>query len=134
MKKAQVVAVIIERSGKFLLGKRSSAKKSGAGYWCPITGRIESGETEPEAVIREVREEVGLIVVPLKKLAEIDTRDKSARIHWWSVRVLSGEAVLCNDEHTELKWVNVVEMKLLSPIFEEDLEVFERFASRTKEV
>ena len=127
--KIQVIAAVIERNGKFLLGKRSPSKKSAPGYWCPISGRIEDGETEQDAVTREVLEEVGLSVVPVEKIGEFDTRDKSARIHWWLVRTEAGEATLENDEHTEIKWVTLGEMSLLQPIFEEDLAVFQAVAS-----
>ena len=34
MNKVTVVAAIITRDNKFLLGKRALNKKSGAGYWC----------------------------------------------------------------------------------------------------
>ena len=42
--KVQVVAAIIERSGRFLFGKRSPHRLSAPGYWCTVTGRIEAGE------------------------------------------------------------------------------------------
>ncbi len=128
MKQTQVIAAVIERNGKFLLGRRSPAKKSAPGYWCPLTGQKEVRETEQQAVAREVLEEVGLIVRPIKKLCEFDTRDKTARIHWWLVQIQAGEAAIRNDEHTELRWVTVDEMKLLAPFFQEDLVVFESLA------
>jgi 8-oxo-dGTP diphosphatase len=130
LEKTQVIAAVIEWNGKFLLGKRSTTKKSAPGYWCPVSGRIEDGETEQEAVTREVMEEVGLSVTPVEKLCDFDTRDGSARIHWWLMRILAGEATLKNDEHTELTWVTVDEMASLQPIFEEDVSVFKRVGSR----
>ncbi|OFZ53420.1 MAG: hypothetical protein A2428_10135 [Bdellovibrionales bacterium RIFOXYC1_FULL_54_43] len=81
--KPQVVAAVIQRAGKFLLGKRSPWKRSTPGYWCPISGQIEPGETEEDAVAREVREEVGLIVTAVKKVGEFETHDGTALIHWW---------------------------------------------------
>jgi 8-oxo-dGTP diphosphatase len=122
--KTQVVAAIIIKDGKFLLGKRNPNKKSAPNYWCPVSGRMEADETEQEAVVREVQEEVGLIVVPEKKLFVFDSEDGSANIHWWLVRIVSGVAALMNDEHTEIKWVTIEEMKSLQPIFEDDLIAF----------
>ena len=41
--KRDVVAAVLERDGRFLLGKRNAHKKA-AGYWCPICGGVEPGE------------------------------------------------------------------------------------------
>src|SRR5215203_4867212 len=100
--KLQVVAAVITKENKFLLGKRALFKKVAPGYWCPVSGKVEAGESEEEAVRREVFEEVGLDVRAKRKLTTVDTRDKSAVIHWWLAEVLSGEPILKNDEHTEL--------------------------------
>lgn len=69
--KTQVVAAVIQKENKFLLGKRSLSKKSAPGYWCPVSGRIEPDETEQQAVVREVFEEVGLIVTASHKVANL---------------------------------------------------------------
>lgn len=122
--KTQVVAAIIEKGGKFLLGKRALHKKSAPGYWCPPTGRVESGETMEAAVERETLEEVGLRVKAGKKLFEFDTDDRASTIHWFQVTIVSGEARLANDEHSQIRWVSYEEMLALTPMFPEDLEVF----------
>ena len=124
MMKVQVVAAVIKDQNKFLLGKRSLSKKSAPGYWCPVSGKIEIGETEQEAVVREVFEEVNLVVVAKSKLGIFDTRDRSATIHWWLVDVVSGAPSLKNDEHSELGWFAITEMEILENIFSEDIELF----------
>ena len=124
MKQIQAVTIIIEKEGRYLLGKRSSWKASAPGYWCPVSGKIESGESEVEAVCREAFEEVGLTVEPVKKLCEMDTRDGSGRLHWWTVRIVAGEAFLKNDEHSEIGWFTVEEISFLEPTFHEDLALF----------
>ena len=122
--KLEVVAAVIERSGRFLLGKRSAHKASAPGYWCTITGRIEPGETEALAVAREVLEETGLRVQATRKLCQSDTRDGSARIHWWLTVLLDDSpARLLGDEHSELRWVSVEEMRRLEPVFLEDVAI-----------
>ncbi len=124
MLKIQVIAAVIPKGGKFLLGKRNPQKKAAPGYWCPISGKIEPGELDRDAVVREVFEEVGLVVQATRKLCIFDTHDKTATIHWWLAEILSGEATLKNDEHTELGWFSIEEMKVLEPFFREDLEAF----------
>jgi 8-oxo-dGTP diphosphatase len=125
LQKTQVVAAVIERSGKFLLGKRSLHKASAPGFWCAITGKIEPGETQRAAVAREVMEETGLIVEAIRKQCEVGTRDGSAVIHWWRVALhADAQAQLCGDEHSELRWVTLTEMRQLQPVFPEDLAIF----------
>src|SRR5665648_141011 len=63
-----VVVAIIEKDGKFLLGKRSQNESHAAGYWAAIGGGVNSGETFENALIREVMEEVGLIVSPTSSM------------------------------------------------------------------
>jgi 8-oxo-dGTP pyrophosphatase MutT (NUDIX family) len=127
--KVDVVAAVIEREGRFLLGKRSAHKATAPGYWCPISGRVEAGESHAEAVVREVCEETGLVAAALEKVAECDTHDGSAVIHWWRVEVPSdAPARLANDEHSELVWVTPKEMRRLEPVFAEDVAIFERVA------
>ena len=70
--------------------------------------------------------EVGLSVFPMKKLFSFNSNDGTAEIHWWSVEILSGEAILKNDEHTEIRWVTLNEMKFLEPLFKEDLIAFQK--------
>lgn len=123
--KIQAVMVIVLYNGRFLLGKRSLWKTSAPGYWCPVSGKIEAGESEKAAVIRETWEEVGLKVLPVRKLAELQTRDGSTILHTWLVKVLEGEAFLKNNEHSELGWFSLEEIRLLDPVFHEDLAILE---------
>lgn len=127
--KREAVVAVLERSGRFLLGKRSLHKAAG-GYWCAISGGVEAGEAQADAVVREVREETGLAVRAVAKVAECDTHDGRAVMHWWRVQPLDdAPARLANDEHTELAWLTPDEMKRLSPVFLEDVAIFERIAS-----
>jgi ADP-ribose pyrophosphatase YjhB (NUDIX family) len=57
-----VGAVVLDGSGRLLLIQRGHPPS--AGLWSVPGGRVEPGETLAEAVVREVREETGLDVVP----------------------------------------------------------------------
>jgi 8-oxo-dGTP diphosphatase len=54
-------AVIVASDGRVLLAQRP-AGKAYAGYWEFPGGKIEPGETAPEALARELREELGITV------------------------------------------------------------------------
>lgn len=117
------VMIVIEDNGKFLLGKRADWKSKAPGYWCPISGHIEPGESEEEAVVREAREELGTVVRPVTKIASIPTNDKTVMLHWWKAEIISGLPRLNNDENSELGWFGKDELKKLQPVFEEDIEI-----------
>ena len=55
-----VLAIIINRKNEILLTKRSMNKMIAPGLWECSAGSVISGETSKEAVLREVKEEVGL--------------------------------------------------------------------------
>jgi 8-oxo-dGTP diphosphatase len=55
-----VGAVIKDDQGRLLLIKRGH--EPGAGLWSVPGGRVEPGETDAEALVREMREETGLAV------------------------------------------------------------------------
>ena len=56
-----VAAVIFRSDGRFLLAQRPQGKVY-AGYWEFPGGKIEPGETAPEALARELHEELGIEV------------------------------------------------------------------------
>ncbi len=129
LRQSQVVCAVIEREGRFLVGKRALFK-SAPGYWCPVSGAIQFGETEEQAVVREALEEMGVQVDPVRKICEMDTVDHKGRLHWWLARIISGEPRIANEEHTELKWATLEELRKLQPVFPEDLEVYEQLVSK----
>lgn len=62
----KVAACFLEYEGRFLIFQRSSEAHQ-AGKWGLPAGKVEPGEAEKDAVIREVREETGFLV-PSEKL------------------------------------------------------------------
>jgi len=101
-------AAIIERDGKLLLTKRAGGEFKGS--WCIPGGHIELGETPKQAIIREIKEEVGLIFTPefFNYFPEtFPERD------WYAVVLIfhgpvTGE-VETNEEVSEWKWVTLKE-------------------------
>jgi 8-oxo-dGTP diphosphatase len=93
-----------------------------AGHWTPPSGRIEPGETQAQAVAREMREELGLDVEPLAKVWECPTDDGLYTLHWWTARAPGGELRLDPGEVSAARWVSAEEYLALDPIFEGDRE------------
>lgn len=64
--KIKAVGCFLEYNGRFLILRRRPEEHQG-GKWGLPAGNVEQGETEKEAVIREVREETGFSI-PFEKL------------------------------------------------------------------
>jgi 8-oxo-dGTP pyrophosphatase MutT (NUDIX family) len=115
--------IVIKNEDRYLLGKRSDLKAKAPGFWCPISGHIEDGESEIEAVIREAEEELGVSVTPRYKLKSTLTHDKTVILHWWLTDIISGVPHLNNGENSQLGWFSPSELRVLKPSFEEDLQI-----------
>lgn len=105
LKIIDVVAAIIERDGKILLAQRP-AHADQPGKWEFPGGKVESGETQPAALIRELREELGIEARPQRYIAS-HQREVSGRIihlHAWHVPVYSGDPDAL--EHAQLIWTS----------------------------
>ncbi len=105
---------------------RRSAAVRLPGYWTPLSGTIEAGESQEDTLVREVREEVGLEVRPIAKVWECPTDDQSYRLHWWTAQVLGGRLEPDAREVEEVRWVTASEFEKLKPTFAGDREFFVR--------
>jgi 8-oxo-dGTP diphosphatase len=121
-----VGAVIKDDQGRLLLIKRGH--EPGAGLWSVPGGRVEPGETDSEALVREIREETGLAVQAGPLLGRVrrpapdgpaadggqdstvlDIRDYAATV--------TGGTLCPGDDAAEARWVAVSELPSL-PITE----------------
>ncbi|MDG9712436.1 NUDIX domain-containing protein [Streptomyces sp. DH10] len=125
MEQRQAIVAVLLRGDRVLAIRRGPAVAR-PGYWQPLSGKLEPGETQEQAVVREVREEVGLTVVPLAKVWESETDDRLFRLHWWTARADTGEVVPDPAEVAETRWVTPQEFLALDPVFDGDREFFER--------
>lgn len=117
------VAVVLKKGDAFLLIER--AKKGEAeGYWCPITGAVEDGETQAAAVIREAREEMGITVQPLAKVWQCYTDNKDYTLHWWHARIIDEKIAANPAEVRDYRWVTVDRMIEIKKMFEADRYFF----------
>ncbi len=105
-----VCAVVKDSRGRLLLIKRGH--EPGAGLWSLPGGRIEPGETDAEALVREMLEETGLTVAPGRLVGQvrrpgiagdvIDIRDYAATV--------TGGALRAGDDAADARWVAIEEL------------------------
>ncbi len=108
-----VGAVVTDEQGRLLLIKRGH--EPGAGLWSIPGGRIEPGETDAEALVREMFEETGLVVEvgpligrvqrPGLAGAVIDIADYAATV--------TGGTLRPGDDAADARWVNIADLARL---------------------
>jgi 8-oxo-dGTP diphosphatase len=109
----EVVCGIIERDGLFLAAQRAAQGHNG-GLWELPGGKIEAGELPDAALVRELREELGV---------EVEVRAPLQRIvHHYSWGTIALSALYCRivsgepyaHEHQALRWIGPAQIPLLS--------------------
>ena len=85
---------VIQHQEKLVLIRRSAAPL--ANYWAPPAGYVENGESVPEAVIREAREECGLDIaldnlINVYSQADVDVLIVAYRAHSIGGRLMAGD-------------------------------------------
>ena len=108
-----VGAIITDHRGWLLLIRRGH--DPGAGLWSLPGGRIEPGESDEQAVVREIREETGLTVVcdrligsverPGLDGAVVDIRDYAA--------IITGGELAAGDDAADARWVSPADLASL---------------------
>jgi len=105
------VAVIV-RQGRFLVIRRAESVVA-PGAYCFPGGGIEPGEAEPAALVRELDEELAIIVRPVRLLWRSTTPWK-VRLAWWLGHVDPDVTPVPNPaEVTSFCWCNCQEMRAL---------------------
>jgi ADP-ribose pyrophosphatase YjhB (NUDIX family) len=109
----------IVRDGKVLIVRR--ARPPAKDIYTLPGGVVEAGETLTEAVIREVQEETGLTIEPvklaghreaIKKLADGRT-ERHFVIMCFASRLVAGTPVAKDDEIAEILWCRPAELEKL---------------------
>jgi 8-oxo-dGTP diphosphatase len=108
-----VGAIVRDGAGRLLLIKRGHDPE--AGKWSLPGGRIEPGETDAQALAREMREETGLTVLPGPLLGAverpgpggsiIDIRDYAATV--------TGGTLAAADDAADARWVAAADVPRL---------------------
>ena len=97
---------LIIQNNKVLIGLRSKSD-NGGGLWEFPGGKIEFDESSEEAVIRELNEELDIIVRKPKKIMQYLHRFKNLIYDISFFEVISFKGSIKNKVHDELKWTDL---------------------------
>ncbi|MFD5869753.1 (deoxy)nucleoside triphosphate pyrophosphohydrolase [Streptomyces sp. NPDC060322] len=103
MSDSVVVAGAVCDGGRLLAARRSAPPEL-AGRWELPGGKQEPGESGEQALVRELREELGVETEPLERIPGEWPLKPGFVLQVWTVRLLSGEPAPLED-HDELRWL-----------------------------
>jgi 8-oxo-dGTP diphosphatase len=107
-----VAGLILDEAGRLLACKRPEGKHLG-GKWEFPGGKLEEGEDPAAALVRELEEELGIIVVAGEQLTPVvwDYGRGPIRLHPIVCRIALGEPH--PHEHSEIRWCGPDDLKAL---------------------
>ena len=110
-----VVAVVVH-DGRLLVIRRSQMVRA-PGMFCFPGGALEPGESEEAALLREMREEVGLAVQPVR-LLHVSTTPWQVEIRWWLAAAAELKFLLHPGEVESIHWYTPRELLALEGVLE----------------
>lgn len=108
-----VVAALIWEGDRFLACQRPAHKARGL-LWEFVGGKVETGETPEEALIRECKEELDIMVAPQDVFLTVihEYPDLTVRLILFNAVIAQGIPKLL--EHNDLRWITTDQIDELS--------------------
>ena len=106
-----VGGIAVDGDGRLLMIKRGHAPS--AGLWSVPGGRVEPGESDEAAVVREMREETGLEVSVGRLIGTVERPGPGGvvyEIHDYAV-IPEGGALVAGDDAADARWLTPAELR-----------------------
>ena len=100
----EVVAALIWQGDKFMICQRPAHKARGL-LWEFVGGKVESGETKEQALIRECQEELAVMLAVGDVFIDVvhDYPDITVHLTLFNATIANGEPQKL--EHNDIKWI-----------------------------
>ena len=100
----EVVAALIWKEDKFMICRRSPHKARGM-LWEFVGGKVETGETKAQALIRECREELAVTISVGEMFMDVLHEYPDITVHLTVLNAIITEGVPQKLEHVDIKWI-----------------------------
>ena len=109
MKTVEVVAALIWRGDQFMICQRPSHKPSGL-LWEFVGGKVEIGETKEQALIRECKEELNILLSVSDVFMDVihEYPDLTVHLTLFNANIADGEPQKL--EHNDIQWITASEI------------------------
>ena len=105
----EVVAALIWDKDKFLICQ-IPANKARALLWEFVGGKVEQGETKEQALIRECKEELNIMLKVGDVFMEVVHEYPDIAVHLTLFNAIIAEGVPQKLEHNDIKWITPTEI------------------------
>ena len=102
-----VVGAALIRDGRVLASRRTEPPRL-AGLWEFPGGKVEDGESDEQALVRELREELGVEAAIGERLGGDLPIGETAVLRVYVCRIVAGEPALV--DHDEHRWLSADEL------------------------
>ena len=105
----EVVAALIWQGGKFMICQRP-ANKARALLWEFVGGKVEIGETKENALIRECKEELDIILSVGDAFMDVTHEYPDIMVHLTLFNATITEGKPQKLEHNDIRWISPSEI------------------------
>ena len=105
----EVAAALIWDGDKFMICQRPAHKARGL-LWEFVGGKVESGETREQALIRECREELAVTVSVGEVFMDVVHEYPDLLVHLTLFNAVIAEGIPQKLEHNDIRWITVDEI------------------------
>lgn len=105
----EVVAALIWKGNQFMICQRPAHKARGL-LWEFVGGKVESGETKEQALVRECREELAVTVQVGEVFMEVTHKYPDLTVHLTLFHASIQEGTPQMREHNDIRWITVEEI------------------------
>lgn len=121
---AQVVAALIWQGKRFLICQRPAHKARGL-LWEFVGGKVETGETPQQALVRECQEELGITIEVGELFTELTHVYPDLTVHLMLFHARIIEGTVQKLEHNDLRWITTEEIDQY-PFCPADVEILQK--------
>jgi 8-oxo-dGTP diphosphatase len=115
-----VIAVIVS-GDRWLMIQRSDAVIAPRA-WCFPGGTIEPNESQEQALVREVREELSLTVTPGRHVWTWQRPDGGLELSWWTATIVGGDIQPDPAEVRDFRWMTSAEIRSTAGVLPNNLD------------